>query len=138
MGVLEAVAEAGPSVPGALSVAGYDHTTFAAFDPISLTSVDQAGQEMGRNAVRLLLERIEDRGRPSSRVTLPQPSYRAGRRPGSLGERQRRPPPGRPTVRVNSGTAMRSVTRTSKVTSGRFRLRSGRDRLGSAGASGVS
>ncbi|WP_435811227.1 substrate-binding domain-containing protein [Streptomyces ossamyceticus] len=65
-----AVAEAGLFVPGALSVAGYDNTTFAAFDPISLTSVDQAGQEMGRNAVRLLLERIEDRGRPSSRVTL--------------------------------------------------------------------
>lgn len=70
MGVLQAVAEAGLSVPGDLSVAGYDNTTFAAFGPISLTSVDQAGQEMGRNAVRLLLERIADRGRPSSRVTL--------------------------------------------------------------------
>ena len=70
MGVLEAVAEAGLSVPGDLSVAGYDNTTFAAFGPISLTSVDQAGREMGRNAVRLLLERIADRARPSTKVTL--------------------------------------------------------------------
>jgi LacI family transcriptional regulator len=51
-------------------MADYDHTTFAAFDPISLTSVDQAGQEMGRNAVPLRLEPIADRGRPSSRGTL--------------------------------------------------------------------
>ncbi|MGW0842318.1 LacI family DNA-binding transcriptional regulator [Streptomyces sp. NPDC002787] len=70
MGVLEAVAEAGLSVPGDLSVAGYDNTTFAAFGPVSLTSVDQAGQEMGRNAVRLLLARITDRGRPSAKITL--------------------------------------------------------------------
>jgi LacI family transcriptional regulator len=70
MGVLEAVTEAGLSVPGDLSVAGYDNTTFAAFGPISLTSVDQGGREMGQNAVRLLLERIADRGRRSAQVTL--------------------------------------------------------------------
>ncbi|MET9037378.1 LacI family DNA-binding transcriptional regulator [Streptomyces mirabilis] len=70
MGVLEAVGEAGLTVPGDLSVAGYDNTTFAAFGPISLTSVDQAGREMGRNAVRLLLERIVDHGRPSTKVIL--------------------------------------------------------------------
>ncbi|MDX3848770.1 LacI family DNA-binding transcriptional regulator [Streptomyces europaeiscabiei] len=70
MGVLDAVTEAGLSVPGDLSVAGYDNTTFAAFAPISLTSVDQSGREMGRNAVRLLLERIADRSRSSTQVTL--------------------------------------------------------------------
>ncbi|KND29010.1 LacI family DNA-binding transcriptional regulator [Streptomyces acidiscabies] len=70
MGVLDAVTEAGLSVPGDLSVAGYDNTTFAAFAPISLTSVDQSGREMGRNAVRLLLERIADRSRNSTQVTL--------------------------------------------------------------------
>ncbi|MEV0173154.1 LacI family DNA-binding transcriptional regulator [Streptomyces sp. NPDC050803] len=70
MGVLEAIAEAGLSVPGDLSVAGYDNTTFAALGPISLTSVDQAGREMGRNAARLLLERIEDRNKPSVQVKL--------------------------------------------------------------------
>lgn len=70
MGALEAVAEAGLSVPDDISVAGYDNTTFAALGPISLTSVDQAGQEMGRTAARLLLDRIADRHKPSSQVRL--------------------------------------------------------------------
>lgn len=70
MGVLEAVAEAGLSVPGDISVAGYDNTAFAALGPISLTSVDQAGHEMGSSAVRLLLGRIADRHRPSEQVVL--------------------------------------------------------------------
>ncbi|MEU9396795.1 LacI family DNA-binding transcriptional regulator [Streptomyces sp. NPDC048324] len=70
MGVLEAVTEAGLSVPGDLSVAGYDNTSFAALSWISLTSIDQAGREIGRNAARLLLERITDRGKPSVQVKL--------------------------------------------------------------------
>jgi LacI family transcriptional regulator len=70
MGVLQAITEAGLAVPEDIAVAGYDNTTFAAFGPISLTSVDQAGHEMGRTAVRLLLERISDRNRPSKQVTL--------------------------------------------------------------------
>ncbi|WSQ07022.1 LacI family transcriptional regulator [Streptomyces sp. NBC_01231] len=70
MGVLEVVAEAGLSVPGDISVAGYDNTAFAALGPISLTSVDQAGHEMGSNAARLLLDRIADRQRPSAQVSL--------------------------------------------------------------------
>ena len=70
MGVLDAIAEAGLSVPDDISVAGYDNTTFAAFDPISLTSVDQAGRQIGANAARLLLERIADRNRRSAQITL--------------------------------------------------------------------
>jgi len=70
MGVLEAIAEAGLAVPGDISVAGYDNTTFAAFGPISLTSVDQAGRQIGGNAARLLLDRIADRGRPTAQVKL--------------------------------------------------------------------
>ncbi|WP_405477243.1 substrate-binding domain-containing protein [Streptomyces canus] len=70
MGVLEAFTEAGLSVPGDISVAGYDNTTFAAFGPISLTSVDQAGTEIGSNAARLLLERIADRRKTSVQVKL--------------------------------------------------------------------
>ncbi len=52
---------------------GYDNTTFAAFGPISLTSVDQAGHEIGGNAARLLLERIGDRRKPSAQVKLSPP-----------------------------------------------------------------
>jgi LacI family transcriptional regulator len=70
MGVFEALSEAGRSVPGDLSVAGYDNTTFAALGPIALTSVDQAGRHIGANAARLLLDRIADRGRPSAQIKL--------------------------------------------------------------------
>jgi LacI family transcriptional regulator len=70
MGVLTAISEAGLAVPGDISVAGYDNTTFAALGPISLTSVDQAGHEIGGNAARLLLERLADRHRPTGQVRL--------------------------------------------------------------------
>jgi LacI family transcriptional regulator len=70
MGVLEALAEADLSVPHDISVAGYDNTTFAALGPISLTSVDQAGHQIGANAARLLLDRLTDRQRPSAHVKL--------------------------------------------------------------------
>lgn len=70
MGALDAIAEAGLRVPEDISVAGYDNTTFAAFRPISLTSVDQAGHQIGANAARLLLDRIADRQRPAAQVKL--------------------------------------------------------------------
>jgi LacI family transcriptional regulator len=70
MGVLEAFTEAGVSVPGDVSVAGFDNTTFAALGPVSLTSVDQAGRQIGAEAARLLLDRIADRARPSVRLNL--------------------------------------------------------------------
>jgi LacI family transcriptional regulator len=69
MGVLTAIAEAGLSVPGDISVAGYDNTTFAALGPISLTSVDQAGRQIGGDAARLLLERIADRDRSATFIS---------------------------------------------------------------------
>ncbi len=70
MGVLEALTEAGLTVPDDISLAGYDNTTFAALGPISLTSVDQAGHQIGANAARLLLERIADRDKTSAHVKL--------------------------------------------------------------------
>jgi LacI family transcriptional regulator len=70
MGVLAALTEAGRTVPGDISIAGYDNTTFAALGPISLTSVDQAGHQIGTNAARLLLERIADRSRAAAHVKL--------------------------------------------------------------------
>jgi LacI family transcriptional regulator len=70
MGVLTALAEAGMTVPADMSLAGYDNTAFAALGPISLTSVDQAGRQIGANAARLLLDRIADRSRPSAQIKL--------------------------------------------------------------------
>ncbi|MFB9681041.1 LacI family DNA-binding transcriptional regulator [Streptosporangium vulgare] len=63
LGVLRAAYEAGLSVPGDLSVAGYDNIGIASLEPISLTSVDQDGHVIGATAARLLVERIEGRGR---------------------------------------------------------------------------
>ena len=70
MGVLDALTEAGLSAPQDISLAGYDNTMFAAFGPISLTTVDQAGHQMGVNAARLLLDRIADRTKPTAQVKL--------------------------------------------------------------------
>jgi LacI family transcriptional regulator len=69
MGVLTAITEAGLSVPDDISVAGYDDTSFAALGPIGLTSVDQAGRQIGADAARLLLHRIADRDRASAFVS---------------------------------------------------------------------
>lgn len=70
MGALEALSEAGLTVPGDISLAGYDNTSIAALGPISLTSVDQAGHRIGANAARLLLERLTDRTRPATQIKL--------------------------------------------------------------------
>ncbi|MGK5684088.1 LacI family DNA-binding transcriptional regulator [Actinoplanes sp. URMC 104] len=70
LGALEAIAEAGLSVPGDISVAGYDNSALAAFGPVSLTSVDQDGRQMGADAARLLVARIADRERRTVHVKL--------------------------------------------------------------------
>ncbi|GAA0458996.1 LacI family transcriptional regulator [Paractinoplanes deccanensis] len=70
LGALEAIAEAGLSVPGDISVAGYDNSALASFGPISLTSVDQDGRQMGADAARLLVDRIADRDRRPVQVQL--------------------------------------------------------------------
>jgi LacI family transcriptional regulator len=70
LGAMEAIAEAGLSVPGDISLAGYDNSALAAFGPISLTSVDQDGRQMGANAARLVVDRIADRDRRTAQVKL--------------------------------------------------------------------
>lgn len=60
------------SIPGELSVCGYDNTETAAMDPIGLTSVDQFGERMGALAADLLLERIAGRGKPEHLLIEPE------------------------------------------------------------------
>jgi DNA-binding LacI/PurR family transcriptional regulator len=50
-------------------IAGYDNITVAAVGPIGLTSVDQAGPQIGAKAARLVLQRIADRERSSAFVS---------------------------------------------------------------------
>ena len=65
IGALRTMAISGVDT-SSLSVAGFDDVPIANHPLISLTSVAQRGYEMGRVAVRLLLERMEGRTRAES------------------------------------------------------------------------
>lgn len=60
LGVLRGLLEAGRSVPGDVSLVGYDDIAFAATAAVPLTSVAQPAQQIGRTAATLLLEEIGD------------------------------------------------------------------------------
>jgi LacI family transcriptional regulator len=72
LGVFRAAAELGLRIPADLSLVGYNNTVVSAYAPVQLTTVDQAGVEMGATATRLLLERIGGRGRPMIVSTSPR------------------------------------------------------------------
>jgi LacI family transcriptional regulator len=72
LGVLRAAYELGLRIPADLSLVGYDNTTLAASAPINLTSVDQAAQDLGTTAARLLGERMDGRSRSILTSTTPQ------------------------------------------------------------------
>ncbi len=67
VGVLRGCQEKGVTVPGQLSVAGFDNITYAAFTNPSLTTFDQPKREIGREAARLLLELLS-----ANQVVLPE------------------------------------------------------------------
>jgi DNA-binding LacI/PurR family transcriptional regulator len=70
LGVLRALHEAGRSVPGEISVAGFDDIPEAAFFMPPLTTVKQDFNEMGRRSLHLLLEQIEAGDRAPARETV--------------------------------------------------------------------
>jgi LacI family transcriptional regulator len=61
LGVYRAAADLGLSIPGDVSLVGYNNTAIASLAPVQLSSVDQAGHTMGATAVRMLIERVEGR-----------------------------------------------------------------------------
>jgi DNA-binding LacI/PurR family transcriptional regulator len=72
IGLLRALRELGISVPGDVSVVGYDDIEAAEYAAVPLTTVDVPKRELGRRAAALLLDRIGDgRDRPAQRVALP-------------------------------------------------------------------
>jgi len=58
-GAIDQFDEAGLSVPGDISIVGYDNIFLAALRRLSLTTVNQPRGDMGRLSVRTLVERIE-------------------------------------------------------------------------------
>jgi DNA-binding LacI/PurR family transcriptional regulator len=59
IGLLQAAYQLGVVVPQRLSIVGYDDIDFAAYTVPPLTTVSQAGVDMGRTAASLLLDMIE-------------------------------------------------------------------------------
>lgn len=58
VGALSAAEELGLRVPRDLSVVGYDNTSVSRLRHLWLTTVDNAGHEVGRRAARCLLDRL--------------------------------------------------------------------------------
>jgi DNA-binding LacI/PurR family transcriptional regulator len=71
IGVLEVLRSEGLSVPGDISVVGYDNTAMAASHRIGLTTIDQPRHDMGRMAAGLILARINEASTTASHVILP-------------------------------------------------------------------
>lgn len=69
-GAMEAVRDSGLRIPDDISILGFDDIPQAAMVYPKLTTVRQPLDQMGRVAVKMLLEQIEDRSRPPRRVAL--------------------------------------------------------------------
>ena len=73
LGVLQAADELGVSVPGRLSLLGYDDIEYAALPKIRLSTLAQPTGALARSAVQLLLELVEEDAPPSYTLKLITP-----------------------------------------------------------------
>jgi DNA-binding LacI/PurR family transcriptional regulator len=82
VGALSAAAALGVRVPEELSLVGFDNSVLARLRALWLTSVDGAAREMGHEAARLLLARIEHPDAPGeTRLTPPRLEVRGSSGP---------------------------------------------------------
>jgi DNA-binding LacI/PurR family transcriptional regulator len=71
LGAMEVIDQAGLSIPGDISLVGYDDLTIAALPRIALTTIGQPRADLGAQAVRLLLERLEEDRAVARHVVIP-------------------------------------------------------------------
>jgi len=86
IGAIRALKDAGLSVPGDVSVVGFDDIQSAAYSTPSLTTVRQPLREMGQRGAQVLLERIADREKkfPAEIVMASELVVRESTGPASL------------------------------------------------------
>jgi LacI family transcriptional regulator len=70
--VISVATELGLAMPADLGIVGYDNTMYCDFAQNSLSSVDQSGEQLGLQAVRLLIERIKGRTQAEHLVVTPR------------------------------------------------------------------
>ena len=71
IGALRAAADLGLHIPADLSLVSYDDIPEAKYLIPRLTTVSKDATRLGREAVRLVLERIQDPSRPRQRIDVP-------------------------------------------------------------------
>ncbi|HZE06078.1 MAG TPA: LacI family DNA-binding transcriptional regulator [Solirubrobacteraceae bacterium] len=84
-GMLGVFDQAGVEVPGDVSIVGYDNISIAHLAHVSLTTVDQPRSEMGKMALELLLDRIDNRRQNVVRLVEPSLVVRSTTAPPRAG-----------------------------------------------------
>ena len=73
IGCMKALRERGLSIPRDVAVAGFDDTPLAHFVDPPLTTIQQPYRDLGRTAMRVLIDRINGEGPSRRTIVLPAP-----------------------------------------------------------------
>ena len=71
LGAMEVIDGAGLDIPGEISLVGYDDLALARLPRIGLTTIGQPREDLGREAVHLVLERLDGGRRSARHVVVP-------------------------------------------------------------------
>lgn len=71
LGAMEVIDSAGLDIPGDISLVGYDNLTLARLPRIGLTTIGQPRADLGREAIHLVLERLDEDRTAARHVVVP-------------------------------------------------------------------